>query len=145
MIHVKFPMSDVPIFRWKNFDVRYRYRLLVWILVVFLYSACVYFVLFLIDVTAIKYLCLVCRTFDHRSNNYITFSHWRPAAYQGLTAMHYWCGQWDSPMFSLAPILPMFDVRCVNRPNSICHIQLSLALIVATHSAVWTPVVMGKC
>ena len=24
----------------------------------------------------------------------------------------------DSPMFSLAPILPMFDVRCVNRPNS---------------------------
>ena len=24
-----------------------------------------------------------------------------------------------SPMFRLAPILPMFDVRCVNWPNSI--------------------------
>ena len=24
----------------------------------------------------------------------------------------------DSQMFSLAPILPMFDVRCANRPNS---------------------------
>ena len=24
----------------------------------------------------------------------------------------------DSPMFSLAPILPMFDVRCANQPNS---------------------------
>ena len=24
----------------------------------------------------------------------------------------------DSTMFSLAPILPMFDVRCANRPNS---------------------------
>jgi len=24
----------------------------------------------------------------------------------------------DSPMFSLTPILPMFDVRCANQPNS---------------------------
>ena len=27
----------------------------------------------------------------------------------------------DSPMFSLAPMLPISDIRCANRPNSIFH------------------------
>ena len=43
------------------------------------YTVYVCFVLFPIDVTAIKHrgvTCLVCRTFDHRNNDYIIlFSH----------------------------------------------------------------------
>ena len=37
----------------------------------------------------------------------------------------------DSPMFSLALILPMFDVRCVNRPNSnVCTHVLCFGFVV---------------
>ena len=35
-----------------------------------------------------------------------------------VTITHRHIDTTDSTMYSLAPILPMFDVRCVNRPNS---------------------------
>jgi len=136
-------MSAVPIFRWKNFDVRYRYRC--WLPWIFVQCMCV-FGLFPIDVTATKrcdMMCLVCKTFYHRNNDHITtFSHWWPISCQGLAACApdviimwtvgcaaYWmhATEWltyrhtdttNFLMFSLAPILPMFDVRCANRPNS---------------------------
>jgi len=64
----------------KKFDFRYWYRcLLLWILVYFC-TVYVCFILFPIDVTAIKrcgVTWLVCRTFDHHNNDYITtLSHW---------------------------------------------------------------------
>ena len=116
-------MSDVPILTWKismsDTDV---YRCEFWFIFCTVY---VCFVLFPIKCCDVTCDCLVCRTFDHHNNEY-TFSHWQPAACQGLAAMHYGCGQWavqllecmphitityrhidttDFPMFSLAPIL----------------------------------------
>ena len=159
-IRVKFPASDVPIFRWKNFDVRYQYRCLpLWILVYFC-TVYVCFVLFPTDVTTIKrcgMTCLVRRTCDHRNNDYVTmFSHWRPAACQGLAAMRYWCGQWAVRVIECTPPSDYYisahwryrfsdvqfssdtaDVRCANWPNSI-QIIIELSPVAGVENVTWS-------
>ena len=79
-------------------------------------------------------------TVDRRSNDYVTAFHLagRPPVQDSqpcITGMDNWlCSllnacylvtithrhsdTTDSPMCSLAPILPMSDIRCANRPNS---------------------------
>jgi len=61
------------------------------------------------------------RLFDRCSNDYITVFHVAsrpPVEELQPCATDMDTDTADSPMFSLTPMLPMFDVRCVNRPNS---------------------------
>ena len=68
---------------------------------------------------------------DHHNNNYITafnLACWPSDmdiglcgllnACQQVTITHRHTDAADFPMFSLAPMLPISDVRCANRPNS---------------------------
>jgi len=78
-------------------------------------------------------------SFDRRSNNYVTAFHLadQPSveylqpcatdmdsglcslynARHQVTITHRYTDTADSPIFSLAPTLPISDVRCANRPN----------------------------
>ena len=86
------------------------------------------------------YVVMSRRPFDHHNNDYVTAFHlagWPPVedskpcttdmdsvlcgllnACCQVTITYRHIDNTDSPMFNLAPMLPMSNVQCVHRPNS---------------------------